>query len=269
MSEENKANKNKQIKPFKFKGLAPQEHEIYKPIIESEQDGDHVIPPHYVKVSGANGVYHVAQYAATVRGVATKYDPEHNCDGNFMSAKFQPDNNCYAYSTNIASNSFAQPGRAHGIRFDHPTRENVKKGAIADGLIYVGGKELSPNVLWQHVPDYAPHKGHFVALLISKPKLFTLPDGENGGWPGDYHWIRCDNYGTNSWSQKDGGDQVTDFDFAGAPISDPRSACWTVNQGKMFQYDDQGKTKIWPDDVVVEYDFFCWMYVPNGKVHIL
>ena len=199
-----------------------------------------------------------------------------------MSANYQANNNCYAYSTNIASNSFAQPGRLHGLQLNkiepNWTKEDVKKGAIKDGLVYVGGEELSPNELWQHVPDYAPYKGHFVALLISDRKDFHLKMKEEDHiieweweeWPGDYHWVRCDNYDTDSWSQKDGGDQVTNFDFAGAPITDPRSACWTVNQGPMFQYYDKNGNPLGnPDSIVVEYKFYCWMYVPNGKVHII
>lgn len=74
--------------------------------------------------------------------------------------------------------------------------------------------------------------------------------------------MRCDdpvNYA--SWSQKDGGDQVTDFDFAGQPITLPSTANWTVNQGPISASD--------PDDLVVSYEFFTYMYVPNGAVDII
>ena len=83
-TESKKTHKDKkvQIKPFKLKGFPASQDVAHKTIIESELKGDHVIPPTYVKVSGGkNGPYHVPQYASTVYGVSTKYDPEHNCKG--------------------------------------------------------------------------------------------------------------------------------------------------------------------------------------------
>ena len=56
-------------------------------------------------------------------------------------------------------------------------------------------------------------------------------------------------------------DQVTNFDFAGNPISNPISANWTVNQGPTSKQD--------PSELVVEYDFYCFMFVPEQGVNII
>ena len=91
--------------------------------------------------------------------------------------------------------------------------------------------------------------GHFVALMVSTA--------------GDYHWARCDNSSgaCDSWSQKDGSDQVTNFDFAGNPISNPMTANWQVNQGPTSSTDSR--------ELVVEYGFYCFMFVPEAGVHII
>lgn len=210
-------------------------------------DAGSVIAPTYVEVPGGK---YVPQYAPTVIGTSLAYAPATDCDGYFMSYKFQANNNCYNYSCNVASNSFAQPGRMQGYFFaGAPTGPDVVKGAELDGLVYVG----------EGPADLAPQEGdgvaHYVALLISAPDTSL-------GWPGDYHWVRCDdNVSFSSWSQKDGGDQVTDFDFAGNVISDPSTANWTVNQGPLVAGN--------PDDIVVSYDFFAYLFVPAQGVSIV
>ncbi len=214
-------------------------------------DPGQLIVPTYVEVPGGK---YVAQYGPTVVGTTLAYDPAGDCAGSFMSYKFQPNNNCYNYSCDIASNSFAQPGRMHGYFLaGAPTGPDVVKGAQLDGLTYVGDtlESESPEV----GPSDSDTGGHYVALLIS-------PADTPNGWPGDYHWVRCDdmtNY--SSWSQKDGSDQVTDFDFAGDPISDPQSSNWTVNQGPLVENN--------PDDVVVAYEFYAYMFVPSQGVTII
>lgn len=123
-----------------------------------------------------------------------------------------------------------------------------------DGLLYVGSAISDFSGFLQSNPNLV---GHFVSLLIS-PTDTTL------GWIGDYHWARCDdNVNYASWSQKDGNDQVTNFDFAGSPITDPSQANWTVNQGPAA---DPCRPA---DDVVVSYDFYCFMFVPSTGVNIL
>ncbi|MEI8633340.1 hypothetical protein P4S72_17315 [Vibrio sp. PP-XX7] len=70
-----------------------------------------------------------------------------------------------------------------------------------------------------------------------------------------------------SWSQKDGGDQVTNFDFAGQPISDPATACWTVNLGPVSGVDPSHPKDL--SDMIVSYVFHTYMWVPSAGVTIL
>jgi hypothetical protein len=211
-------------------------------------DDGNIIAPSYVTVPGG---MKVPQYAPTVVGASTNYDPSSDCDGNFMSYKFQPNNNCYNYSCNVATNSFAQPGRMHGYFLPNPfTGADVVKGAVMDGLISLSGRTMA-----DLKDQIAGKSGHVVALLIS-------PNDSTVDWPGDYHWVRCDTLGPPvSWSQKDGGDQVTNFDFAGNPIVDPATSNWTVNQGPMIT----GSS----NDVVVAYSFYTYMFVGAGGVSII
>lgn len=213
----------------------------------------------------------VAQYGAPVQGDTPTYDPAGNCGGNFMSYKNQPNNNCYAYGTNIASNSFPQPGRASEGSIpwsEKMTAESVTANAELDGLIALPQttvEALIDNSGFTQGPD-----GHFVALVFSAPE----PDfqGDPGAqWGGDYHWVRADRVDTVNksidWSQKDGGDQVTNFDFAGNPITDPATACWEVNLGPVSGVDPNR-----PDDhndMVVSYLFHTYMWVPSQGVEIL
>lgn len=238
---------------LKFSGRIAPHDELHQVLPDTGAEGiaapaDQVIAPHYVDVPG---VGKVPQYAPTVDGPFVGYDPAQDCGGAYMSFKFQPNNNCYAYACDVASNSFAQPGRMHGFLLpDPPTGPAAQEGAEKDGLQFVGDDIAAVR---EHGAGGAP--GHYVALFIS-------PDDTAHGWPGDYHWARCDDpVGYASWSQKDGGDQVTDFDFAGEPITDPSTANWTVNQGPISQRDS--------DDLVVAYEFFAFMFVPEGAVSII
>lgn len=141
----------------------------------------------------------------------------------------------------------------HGYLYpDPPTGPGVRAGAEKDGLQFVGTES---DDIRTHAEKGSPGAGHYVALLISEADA-------QYGWPGDYHWVRCDDpLEYRSWSQKDGGDQVTDFDFSGRPIADPANSNWTVNQGPISEQD--------PDDLLVSYDFYAYMYVPQGAVSII
>lgn len=235
------------LRAFKYKGMIPETDQAH----QVHDDAARIIAPTWVQVPGGK---YVPQYSPTIVGKSIEYDPPNDCNGNFMSYKFQANNNCYNYSTNIASNSFAQPGRMHGLFLTSPpTGPQVVKGAEMDGLVNLGGTGLED--LAKRKTEVDTYAGHFVALLISPPDSSV-------GWGGDYHWVRCDNNSTlDTWSQKDGGDQVTNFDFAGYPITDPFKSNWTVNQGPISSTDK--------DDFVVQYDFYTFMYVPNGKVNII
>lgn len=229
---------------FKFSGLASPEDVRHR--LRHAPGNTHA--PTQVEIPGG---HYVNQYAPTIVGAGDVYDPAGDCDGAFMSSKYQPHNNCYAYACDIASNTFAQPGRIHGHLITHGfTGESVQKFAEEDGLMTVSNQPISMEELAERRKSLPP--GHMVALLYSKPD-------QAHGWPGDYHWVRQDNDG--SWSQKDGGDAVTDFDFAGHAIQDPARANWVVNQGPISQQD--------PSDLYIGYDFQAYMFVPDGQVNII
>jgi hypothetical protein len=105
-------------------------------------------------------------------------------------------NNCYNYSTNYRTDTFAQPGMASGVSHNI-TCPTVIPAAVADGLI---NRPTANN----HCPD----EGHLVALVMA---------------PGfDYHWYRKGRNGY--WSHKPGGTPVTNLDNNGSLINDPRTA---------------------------------------------
>jgi hypothetical protein len=236
------------LRSFKLSGMVPKDDILHKDVAIDDEE----IAPIYVEVPGGRKV---PQYAKTVVGKSLTFDPANDCNGNFASGKHQVNNNCYNYACNIATNSFAQPGRLHGFFLElegGPTGPVIVKGAQKDGLIHVAGANLKLADLRKRVVHSG--RGHLVALLISRPKPAV-------GWGGDYHWVRCDNLRRFSWSQKDGTDQVTNFDFRGSKIKDPREAIWVVNQGQLLKGD--------PRDIIVHYNFFCFMFVPAGKVDII
>ena len=243
-----KSIKKTETKNFKYSGrINPNDlKHRYK---EHTEDED-LIAPTYVYIPELDKS--IPQYAPTVEGDPIGYNPSEDCNGHFMSSKFMPNNNCYAYSTLLATNSFPQPGRKSGYDLPHPcTGEEVVHGAELDGLINIG-----PGI--EHIKKHqqeSNEEGHYVALLI-------CPPDDDYGYNGDYHWVRCDdNVSFNKWSQKDGGDQITNFDFEGKVISDPRAANWSVNQGRISSRND--------NELITTYEFCTFMFVPKGKVDII
>jgi hypothetical protein len=109
----------------------------------------------------------------------------------------QPHNNCYNYANDHATNTFAQPGRAHGAQATIMDCAHVQAGAVADGLA-VASNFTAP---------LAAGAGWYVALVI---------------WPNaDYHWYRQDNVGC--WSHKPGQTAARNVDNAGNSIGDPKA----------------------------------------------
>lgn len=222
----------------KFRGIIPDSDVLHSVAYHAQHD--HTIAPTYVETPNDGKV---PKYGDTVKGTSMKFDPAHDCDGEFMSYKNQVNNNCYNYAVNMATNTFAQPGRKSGHKYKSITGPEVLKAAEYDGLVNCGTEMPDPIKV--------PKDGHVVALLIS------LEDTKwpKGVWGGDFHWARCDDMATSSWSQKDGGDQVTNFDFAGNKLEDPRKANWTVNEGRLMRGYDE--------DFVISYEFFAFMIVPK------
>lgn len=253
-------------KALKFSGRISPQDQLHQYWLTAGPAPDSYIPPTNVQVTLQTNpptTIQVPQYSATLNGSSpVAYAPSTDCNGYFTSCNFQANNNCYAYACDIAANSFPQPGRYSGYLLqgsDFTTTADslgslIQSYAAYDGLIYVG-QQYSDLATFSQGTSWNPN-GHFVGLMVS------LAWGNN--WPGDYHWSRCDNSGTgsgqnSSWSQKDGGDQVTNFDFAGQPITDPATANWTVNQGPLQD----------GEDLVVSYQFYCYMFVPPMNVNII
>jgi hypothetical protein len=124
---------------------------------------------------------------------APVYEPQWWNDGSIR----QLFNNCYNYSTNYRTDTFAQPGRASGLQFAAFTSAAVRAAATRDNLI------LTPTA-----DNQCPAEGHLVALVVA---------------PGfDFHWYRKGRDGM--WTHKPGPNMVTHLDNAGQPIMDPRTA---------------------------------------------
>ena len=275
---------------LKFSGRISPEDQFHQetsaPSSDAKADEHYIAPttkhvtithPPEVKTIG------VPQYADTVHGQSGgQYDPAGDCDGYFMSSKYQPNNNCYAYGCNIATNTFPQPGRKSGYKLMpedftgtvDQVGKLVRSFAEKDGLKFAGftHKELKKFKSDEQLNNSGDLPGHFVALMISPAGDDKWRSGRKK-WPGDYHWARCNNSAEtcDSWSQKDSSDQVTNFDFAGNPISNPREANWTVNQGSQQDIDPETKKIVETDknDLIVKYEFYCFMFVPNSGVKII
>lgn len=108
-------------------------------------------------------------------------------------------NNCYNYGCDIQTNTYAQPGRAHGIFLNWPNDMNyqaVTAGAIANGLVPINCDEgCGCKECWRQV-----------ALVIAPNH--------------DYHWYRKDRDG--KWSYKMADEPATNLDNSDNIITDPR-----------------------------------------------
>ncbi len=124
---------------------------------------------------------------------APLYEPTWWNDGG----QKQFNNNCYNYSTNYRTDTFAQPGRASGAMYAALSCVAVKPAAVSDALID------SPSA-----NNKCPDEGHLVALVIAP------------GW--DFHWYRKGRNGL--WTHKPGGTPATNVDQSGNVITDPRTA---------------------------------------------
>jgi hypothetical protein len=104
-------------------------------------------------------------------------------------------NNCYNYSNNKRTDTFAQPGRAAGQMYTALTCAAVIPAAIADGISQLEGTDC-------------PSGETKIALVVA---------------PGyDYHWYRQDSNGY--WSHKPGGTAATNLDNSGEIITNPETA---------------------------------------------
>lgn len=250
-----------QARTFKFTGLSAADspfHYIVNDLDSKKHDGG----PGTLRITApmtipTNNGKQVAQWAKTERGPVTGFHPNSDCNGNFTAAKYQANNNCYNYACNIATNSFAVPGRMHGKAILDASgqllTDQLILAAEADGLQLIGDATMPWAEAFEKIGQTSPENGHVAVLLLSDP----VP---GIGWPGDFHFIRSDDPKGAAWSQKAGNDQIANFDFAGDPISDPSAASWIINQGP----EQLGGSTAF----LAKYTFAAWMYVPIQEVQI-
>lgn len=120
--------------------------------------------------------------------------------GFWNTPAVQPHNNCYNYARNWRTDTFAQPGRAHGAQTNTMACANVTTAAMADGL--------------RKRCDCLPHSEYprrLMALVIDP------------GW--DYHWYRHQRGGF--WGHKPGGTAARNVDDSNVVITNPE----TCNRG--------------------------------------
>jgi hypothetical protein len=116
--------------------------------------------------------------------------------GFWNAPAVQPHNNCYNYARNWRTDTFAQPGRAHGAGTSTMACSNVTTAAMADGLV----KRCTclPISEWPR---------RLMALVIDP------------GW--DYHWYRHQRGGF--WGHKPGQTAARNTDNSGVLVTDPET----------------------------------------------
>lgn len=120
--------------------------------------------------------------------------------GFWNNPSTQPYNNCYNYARNWRTNTFAQPGRAHGAQTGTMACNTVTTAAMADGL--KKRCDCLPQSEWPR---------RLMALVID---------------PGnDYHWYRHQRGGF--WGHKPGSTAARNYDNSSVVITNPE----TCNRG--------------------------------------
>lgn len=133
------------------------------------------------------------QAALAAAGVCSLYYTSWD-DFSFWNGTRKPDNNCYNYAANYASNTFAQPGRQGGQIFTALTVSAIKNAMERDG--------------WVLSCDTSNLR---VALVI---------------WPSvDYHFYRknLNDAGANRWCHKPGQTNARNKDNSGNYITNPEN----------------------------------------------
>ena len=116
--------------------------------------------------------------------------------GFWKAPSVQPHNNCYNYARNWRTDTFAQPGRAHGAGNSNMSCSPVTTAAMSDGL--VKRCDCLPMSEWPR---------RLMALVIDP------------GW--DYHWYRHQRGGF--WGHKPGSTAARNFDNSNAVITNPEA----------------------------------------------
>lgn len=122
-------------------------------------------------------------------------------------AHVRPYNNCYNYARNWRTDTFAQPGRAHGAQTHIMSCPTVTAAAMADGL--------------RKRCDCLPQSEYPRRLMA----LVVWPDR-------DYHWYRHQRGGF--WGHKPGGTAARNVDNGNNLITNPE----TCNRGDYTDFCD-------------------------------
>jgi len=186
INEANLISRDREIESFLLSTAPKAVHDDVKTLVAAEIKGN---------LTAAPEVFRQPPHAICPKCKAKDAPPYNPAKWNIPTV--QPYNNCYNYANDHITNTFAQPGRAHGKMYTALTCASVNPAAIADGLVN------SPNF----ARPLGPGKGWYVALVI---------------WPGvDYHWYRQDNVGC--WSHKPGSTAARNTDNSGKKITDPKT----------------------------------------------
>jgi hypothetical protein len=102
--------------------------------------------------------------ALPIRGPDTvpAYDPKDDVQGHFIS--HQTENNCYNYANDVATDTFAQPGRGSGHKWSVDTCADINASAVRDGLEWVG----------TDMPTAPPAVGHHMVSAARPPMLLRM-----------------------------------------------------------------------------------------------
>lgn len=116
----------------------------------------------------------------------------------------QPFNNCYNYACNWQTDTFAQPGRAHGALPNIITCNTVIEAALADSL-----KQRCHCMPESEVPRW------LVALVVDPDEDAWIVDVR------DYHWYH--RHINGFWGHKPGRGTARNFDNIGRLITNPET----------------------------------------------
>lgn len=160
-------------------------------LLQSAQAGDIItVTQSLGNCTSPAGSFPVGKVVCSIPG----YAPNYWNDGGTI----QGNNNCYNYSNNKRTDTYAQPGWAAGLSlgWDDMRCDRVFNAAKADGILPLpsSGK--------------CPCKKDKIALVVAP--------GE------DYHWYRLDSGG--KWSHKPAYTEATNLDNSQHAISSPETA---------------------------------------------
>ena len=126
--------------------------------------------------------------------LASVYDPT-----PWSPVLSKQNNNCYNYASDVATSTWAQPGRGSGNQYGNLSGETIRNSAVNDG--FDDRNDTAAGIF--------PDTNSCLMALVAIENL-------------DFHFYRRDSDGT--WSHKLGTHAPTNLDNNGQIITDPRTA---------------------------------------------